>query len=108
VGLVAVILFLTKFVNPRKRGLEKDRPYECGVIPSDSATARYPLPFALVAMVFLIFDVETAFIYAWAVSFERMDVASFLSIAAFIGVLLISLWYLCRKGGLQWSTRRTR
>jgi len=107
-GLVAVILLLARFVNPYRPSPEKDRPYECGVIPSDARTVRYPAPFALVAMVFLVFDVETAFIYTWAVSFQNMSVTSFLYIATFIGVLLISLWYLCLKGGLQWGTPSRR
>jgi len=108
VGLVTAILLAARLLNPRRRAPEKDRPYECGVIPTDASVMRYPAPFALVAMVFLIFDVETAFIYTWAVSFERMDVASFLYMAAFIGVLLVSLWYLCLKGGLQWGAQGRR
>ena len=102
-GLVGAILVLTRLVNPPRISLEKDRPYECGVIPTEAPAFRYPAPFALVAVVFLIFDVETAFIYAWAVSFEAMDVAGFLCMVGFIGVLLASLWYLCLKGGLQWG-----
>jgi NADH-quinone oxidoreductase subunit A len=102
-GLVGAILVLTRLVNPPKPGPEKDRPYECGVVPTDAPAFRYPAPFALVAVVFLIFDVETAFIYTWAVSFEAMDVISFVGMVGFIGVLLVSLWYLCLKGGLQWG-----
>jgi len=107
-GLMGIILLLARFVNPYRPTREKDRPYECGIIPSDAQTVRYPAPFALVAMVFLVFDVETAFIYAWAVSFQTMTVTSFLYISTFIGVLLVSLWYLCLKGGLQWGTARKR
>ncbi|MFP5223447.1 MAG: NADH-quinone oxidoreductase subunit A [Acidobacteriota bacterium] len=103
-GLLAVILALTQLVNPSRTSPEKDRPYECGVIPTAEPSFRYPAPFSLVAMVFLIFDVETAFIYTWAVSFDVMSAASFIGISVFIGVLLLSLWYLWLKGGLQWGS----
>lgn len=103
-GLLATLLVLTRLINPTKRSLEKDRPYECGVIPTPEPAFRYPAPFSLVAMVFLIFDVETAFIYTWAVSFDTLDAVSFIGICVFIGVLLLSLWYLWLKGGLQWGT----
>lgn len=103
-GLLAVILALTHLVNPAKSSPEKDRPYECGVIPTPEPSFRYPAPFSLVAMVFLIFDVETAFIYTWAVSFDVMNAASFIAVSVFIGVLLLSLWYLWLKGGLQWGS----
>lgn len=108
VGLIATLLVLTRLVNPPRRSLEKDRPYECGIIPTDEPAFRYPAPFSLVAMVFLIFDVETAFIYTWAVSFDAITAASFVGIAVFIGVLLLSLWYLWLKGGLQWGMASRR
>lgn len=103
-GLLAALLLLTRLMNPARPNPEKDRPYECGIIPTAEPAFRYPAPFSLVAMVFLIFDVETAFIYTWAVSFDTMSAAGFIAIAAFIGVLLASLWYLWLKGGLQWGT----
>ena len=103
-GLLAALLVLTRLVNPPKASPEKGRPYECGVIPTAEPAFRYPAPFSLVAMVFLIFDVETAFIYTWAVSFDTLDWASFIGISVFIGILLLSLWYLWLKGGLQWGT----
>lgn len=103
-AIVVVLLALTRVVNPQRPAPEKDRPYECGIIPTPEPRFRYPAPFALVAMAFLIFDVETAFIYTWAVSFTKMTWASLLGISVFIGVLLLSLWYLCLKGGLQWGT----
>jgi NADH-quinone oxidoreductase subunit A len=108
VGLIATILVLTRLVNPAKKGPEKDRPYECGIIPTDEPAFRYPAPFSLVAMVFLIFDVETAFIYTWAVSFDTLTAVSFVGITVFIGVLLLSLWYLWLKGGLQWGMASKR
>jgi len=101
--IMVVLLVLTRLVNPQRPGKEKDRPYECGVIPTPEPSFRFPAPFALVAMAFLVFDVETVFIYTWAVSFEKLTWAGLAGISVFIGVLLLSLWYLWMKGGLQWG-----
>jgi NADH-quinone oxidoreductase subunit A len=111
-GLVAVIiaalLALTRLVNPARPSPVKDMPYECGVKPTPEPAFRYPAPYALVAMAFLVFDVETAFIYAWAVSFDAITLTSYVGICVFIGVLLLSLWYLWLKGGLQWGMAAKR
>lgn len=112
VVLIGALLGLTAIVNPRRDRQEKSRPYECGVIPSGApgtgpmAQARfgYPTPFYLVAVFFLIFDVESVYIFTWAVSFERLDWLSYLRIAFFIVVLLLGLVYIWSKGGLEWGT----
>jgi NADH-quinone oxidoreductase subunit A len=87
---------------------EKLTPYESGVIPTGSARFRYPVPFYLVATFFLIFDVEAAFIFSWAVAFEELGWEGWLRISFFIIVLLVSLFYIWVKGGLDWgpATRR--
>ena len=82
---------------------EKQRPYECGVIPTGSARFRYPVPFYLVALFFLIFDVEGAYIFAWAVAFTDLGWTGYLRISFFIIVLLFSLFYGWRKGALDWK-----
>jgi NADH-quinone oxidoreductase subunit A len=101
-GLLAVLLFLTGWLGEQKPDLEKARPYECGVIPSGWAHFRYPVPFYLVAVFFLIFDVEAAFIFAWAVAMEDLSWRGWLQISFFIIVLLLSLLYVWQKGGLDW------
>ena len=67
-GLVAVLLFFASWLGQKKENPEKLRPYESGIIPTGSARLRYPVPFFLVAIFFLIFDVEAAYIFSWAVS----------------------------------------
>jgi NADH-quinone oxidoreductase subunit A len=104
-GLLAILLFLTSWLGERKPGLEKARPYECGVIPTGWARFRYPVPFYLVAVFFLIFDVEAAFIYAWAVAMADLSWLGWLRISFFIIVLLLSLVYIWKKGGLDWSPK---
>jgi NADH-quinone oxidoreductase subunit A len=103
VGLLAMLLFLTSWLGDKQTGPEKNRPYECGVIPTGWARFRYPVPFYLVAVFFLIFDVEAAFIFAWAVAMEDLSWRGWLQISYFIIVLLFSLFYIWSKGGLDWS-----
>jgi NADH-quinone oxidoreductase subunit A len=104
--LVALILFLSFWLNPRKPEKEKSGVYECGVLPTGSARFRYPVPFYLVAIFFLIFDVEVVYIISWAVSFEKLGLPRWLFMTYFILVLLGSLVYLWRKGALEWGSMR--
>ena len=101
-ALVGVLLFLCGWMGERKPTLEKKRPYECGIIPTGNAWFRYPVPFFMVAVFFLIFDVETVFIFAWAVAFDELGWIGWLRITFFILVLLLSLGYVWKKGGLDW------
>ena len=101
--LVAVLLFLSSWLGEKKKGPEKLRPFESGIIPTGSARFRYPVPFYLVATFFLIFDVETAYIFCWAIAFDRLGWTGWLQISFFMIILLISLFYLWKKGGLEWG-----
>lgn len=107
-GLVAALLFLSVVLNRRRPEGEKSLPYECGVIPSGSARPSYPAPFWLVAVFFLLFDVEAVYVVSWAVSFTRLTWASWAQITFFIGVLLLGLFWVWRKGGLEWGMTRKR
>ena len=100
---VASQLFIAVWLGDKKKTIEKLRPYESGIIPTGTARLRYPVPFYLVAIFFLIFDVEGAFIFAWAAAQEELGWSGWLQISFFIGVLLLGLFYLWRKGGLDWG-----
>ena len=104
--LTGVILVLTTWLGEKKKNPEKERPYECGIIPTGSAWFRYPVPFYLVATFFLIFDLEAVFIFAWAVAFDELGWTGWLRITFFIIVLLLSLFYIWKKGGLDWKIGR--
>jgi NADH-quinone oxidoreductase subunit A len=108
VGLLALLLILTRWLGEQKPDPEKARPYECGVIPTGWAHFRYPVPFYLVAVFFLIFDVETALIFSWAVAIEDLSWLGWLQISFFIVILLVSLVYLWKKGGLDWQPQSIR
>ena len=100
---VAVQLFFASWLGEKKPGGEKSRPYECGVIPTGSARLRYPVPFYLVAVFFLIFDVEGAFIFTWAVACRELGWAGWMEISFFIALLMVGLLYIWKKGGLDWG-----
>jgi NADH-quinone oxidoreductase subunit A len=107
-GLLAMLLFLTSWLGEKKIDAEKLRPYECGVIPTGSAYFRFPVPFYLVAAFFLVFDVEAAFIFAWAVAVMDLSWRGWLQMSFFISVLLVSLFYLWKKGGLEWRPKASK
>jgi NADH-quinone oxidoreductase subunit A len=107
-GLLGILLFLTSWLGEKKIDTEKLRAYECGVIPTGSAHFRFPVPFYLVAAFFLVFDVEAAFVFAWAVAVLDLSWRGWLQMSFFIIVLLVSLFYLWKKGGLEWSPRVSR
>jgi NADH-quinone oxidoreductase subunit A len=102
-GLVGLLLWIAGWLGEKKPNPEKGLPYECGVIPTGTAGLRDPVAFYLVAAFFLIFDVEAVYIFSWAVAFERLGWSGWLQISFFIIVLLISLVYLWKKGGLEWG-----
>jgi NADH-quinone oxidoreductase subunit A len=101
--LVGLFLFLSGRLGESKKGPEKLKPYECGISPTGSARFRFPVPFYLVAAFFLIFDVETVYIFSWAIAAEFLGWAGWLQISFFIIILLISLFYIWKKGGLEWG-----
>jgi NADH-quinone oxidoreductase subunit A len=104
VGFIGFILFLTVVLGVKKETPEKTMPYESGVRPTGMARFSYPVPFYLVATFFLIFDVEAVFIFTWAVAAEQLGWLGWLQITVFILVLMVSLFYIWMKGGLEWGS----
>ncbi len=102
-GLIGALLFVSAWLGVRRRTPEKQRPYESGIIPTGNARLRYPVPFYLVAIFFLIFDVEGAYIFSWAVAVDDLGWAGWLQMTFFIVVLLAGLVYVWRRGGLDWG-----
>jgi NADH-quinone oxidoreductase subunit A len=101
--LIIAFLLLAGWLGEKKPTLEKLRPYECGIIPTGTARFPYPAAFYLIATFFLIFDVEAAYIFSWAIAFDRLGWSGWLQISFFIIVLLVSLFYIWKKGGLEWG-----
>ena len=102
-AVLAVILFLSGFLVRRRPTPVKQQPYECGIRPTGPARFRYPVPFFLMAVFFLLFDVETAYIIAYAVAWPELGLPGYLRMAVFVIVLGLGLAYAWRKGGLDWD-----
>jgi NADH-quinone oxidoreductase subunit A len=108
VGFIAAMLLVSSRIGERRPSPDKVRPYECGIMPTGTARLRYPVPFYLVAIFFLLFDVEGAFIFTWAVCFRELGWLGWLQIVFFITVLILGLVYIWRKGGLAWAPVRKK
>jgi NADH-quinone oxidoreductase subunit A len=90
-------------LGQRKRTAIKEAPYECGVTTVGSSFKRIPIKYYIIAMLFLLFDIEIVFLYPWAVVFKEFRVFAFVSMVVFIGILLIAYIYIWKKGALEWE-----
>ena len=107
-GFAAGSVLLSQFVGPSKPTPEKSAQYECGVAPVGDARERQSVKFYLVAMIFLLFDIEVAFLYPWAMAFRNLAWTGFLQILTFFVLLLSGYIYVWRKGVFDWSGERHR
>src|ERR671931_2091853 len=106
--LVMVMLGLSYLLGQQHRERATTEPFESGIVPVGYARFRLSADFYLVAMFFVIFDLEAVFIFAWAIAFREVGWAGYSEILVFIGILIAALIYLWRQGGLDWGTvRRT-
>lgn len=108
VGLIAFLLIACRLIGQKTHSTFKDQPYESGVDPSGPAQPGRPVPFYLVAIFFIVFDVEVVFISSWAVAYDLLGWSGFLQILFFIGILFLGLIYLWAEGALDWSPSRQR
>jgi NADH-quinone oxidoreductase subunit A len=105
-GFVAVSLVVSRMFSPNRPTPEKLEPYECGIIPEVEASQRFPVKFYLVAMLFVIFDVEIIFLFAWATIWDQLGwygVAAMLIFTFFVFETLLYVW---KRGALDWNTHR--
>src|SRR6187401_803355 len=105
VGFAAVMIGLSVLLGPRNPTPEKLAPYECGMPAVGDARERMSVKFYLVAMIFLLFDIEVAFLYPWAISLRTLGVAGVWQIVTFFGLLLTGYIYVWRKGAFDWGRR---
>lgn len=100
----AVSFVATKMLAPKKPTVEKLAPYECGIIPAREPAERFPVKFYLVAMLFIIFDIEIIFLYPWAVEFLNLGTAGYFAILLFSALVFESFVYLIANGALDWGS----
>jgi NADH-quinone oxidoreductase subunit A len=97
----------SRFLAPRlKPTAQKTAPYECGIVPGREPPSRFPVRFYLVAMIFIIFDIEIVFLYPWAVVFHQLRAFGLVEVLVFAAVVLIAFIYLVSNGALQWGPGR--
>jgi NADH-quinone oxidoreductase subunit A len=98
-ALVAISFFIGKRVKNRV----KDTPYESGIAPTGSARERFSVKFYLVAIVFILFDIEAVFLYPWAVVYRELKMFAFVEMLVFVVLILSGFFYIWKKGALDWS-----
>jgi len=106
VGFAGVMIGLSILLGPKNPTPEKLAPYECGMPAVGDARERQSVKFYLVAMIFLLFDIEVAFLYPWAVALRDLGWAGLIQIVTFFLILLVGFVYVWRKGVLDWGSRR--
>ena len=98
-----VTLLLGKILRPSRIYKAKLTPYESGSLPFSDARAPFPLRYYIIAMIFVIFDIETVFLYPWAVVYNELKLFGLIEMALFILVLLVGYFYAWKKGALEWD-----
>lgn len=94
---------MNELIGPSKPSEEKQTTYESGMEPIRTARERFSVKFYMVAMLFIVFDIEVVFLYPWAVSYRQLGVPGFVTMFVFIAVLLVGYFYVWKKGALEWD-----
>ena len=102
-ALAGAMVILSTFVGKHRFNRAKMSPYECGMTPVGDARERFSVKFYLVAMLFILFDVEAVFLYPWAVLLRELKMFGFWEMLVYIGIVLVGLFYVWNKGVLDWS-----
>ena len=103
IGFAFITLIPSRLLQTKKYNKVKLEPYECGIEPLTAARARYSIRYYLVAMLFVIFDVETVFMFPWAVILEELGVFGLIEMFVFLFILVVGFVYAWKKGALEWT-----
>jgi NADH-quinone oxidoreductase subunit A len=102
-ALVGLFVALSKYLGPKKPNAAKEFPFECGFLVDSDATRPFPIRYYLVAILFIVFDIEIAFLYPWATEFRGLGMVGFVSMMIFLVVLLVGLFYAVKKRVFDWK-----
>jgi NADH-quinone oxidoreductase subunit A len=102
-GLATAIVLLSTLVGKHRPTKVKLEPYECGMLPVGDARERFSVKFYMVAMLFILFDVEAVFLYPWAIVFKELKMFGFWEMLVYIGIVLVGFFYVWKKGVLDWN-----
>lgn len=101
--VAAAVLGLAEFLGPKVSFREKMEPFECGENPIVSPKQRFSVRFYLVALMFIVFDIEAVFLFPWAVNFQALGLFGFVEMMVFVLILALGLAYVWKKGALEWE-----
>ncbi|PKM14371.1 MAG: NADH-quinone oxidoreductase subunit A [Gammaproteobacteria bacterium HGW-Gammaproteobacteria-2] len=103
VGFGALLLILGWLLGPKRPDAEKLSPYECGFEPFEDARMKFDVRYYLIAILFIIFDLEIAFLFPWAVVYREIGLVAILAMTEFLAVLVVGFIYAWKKGALEWE-----
>lgn len=103
IGLSIFLLILNQLRSKRRPNTEKNSPYECGFNAFEDTRLRFDVRFYLIAILFIIFDLEIAFLFSWAISLQKIGIFGFFSMMVFLGTLTVGFIYEWKKGALEWE-----
>jgi NADH-quinone oxidoreductase subunit A len=98
-----VTLLVARLIRPQSGGQGKLMPYECGVDPDSDARQRYAIRYYVVAILFVIFDVETIFLFPWAIIYKQLALFGLIEMLVFLGILIVGYVWIIKKGALNWA-----
>jgi NADH-quinone oxidoreductase subunit A len=102
-GFVGVTMVVTHWLGPKRKTKVKLQSFECGIESKGNARQAFPIKYFLVAILFVLFDVEVIFMYPWAVNFKELGIGGFIEMILFIGLLLVGFFYIIKKKALEWE-----
>ena len=102
-GLALIIIALSSLMGPRSPTARKASPYESGMVPIGQAMRRFPAKFYLIAVLFILFDIEIIFLYPWAIVFRKLKLFGLIEMVIFILILLVGYVYVWKRGALEWE-----
>ena len=101
--IAAIAIGLGELLGPKKKSKVKEEPYESGIVPFGPGTRRMPVRFCLIAVLFILFDIEVIFFLPWAVVFRQLGLFGLVEMGVFVAILLIGYVYAWKKGALEWE-----
>lgn len=103
IGFVLMVMVLTHWMGPKRKSKIKLESFECGIESQGNARMPFSIKYFLVAILFVLFDVEVIFMYPWAVNFKELGMLGFAEMLLFISFLLVGFYYIIKKGALKWE-----
>ena len=96
-------LWVASFIRPKPpQSAEKLMPYECGITPESDARGRYTVRFYIIAILYVIFDVETIYLFPWAIQYQKLGLFGLVEMLVFLGILIVGYFWLWKRGALDW------